>query len=137
VCGLVLFESFRLVALLVATICTAGAVFRIVPPFGVPQILSAAIVGSVIFGAANGGSVVAVNYCAGARLEAFDVNADGVFAPSEQREGFVEAEALAVGDSGRNFFALASPVVGAVFAMLLSPIAWLFARVRRRNRSAR
>ena len=136
-CSLALSESFRLFALLGAFVCTAGSVSWLVPPFGMRQALVCAVVGSVIFGVAVGGSVLAVNHCAGVRLQAFDANADGVFEPSEQRAGFVEAEALAFGDGGRMVFALASPAVGAVAAVLLVPLAWQFARLRRRGRMER
>jgi hypothetical protein len=135
-CSVVLFEQFCLLALLVAGISTVIAVVRLVPPVGVRRALGAAMLGALFFGAAVGGSVAAVNGCAGIRLEAFDTNADGVFELSEQGEGYAEAEAQAIGDGGRNVLALASPAIGAGFALLLVAVVSLYGKLKRHMRRA-
>ena len=122
-CNFVLFEHFRSIALIATLGITTGAVFRFVPPLSWRRALAAVASGAGIFLLGIGGAVVSVNHCASLWLNEFDQDGDGVFVQSEQGGEFYLAQALVVGDGGRNVLALASPVIGAAFALVLVPVA--------------
>lgn len=127
-CNVALSDSFRLVALLVAIIATSIAVIPVALHAGRRMALTAICVGAISFATIAGGSVLAVNHCTLASLEAFDRNGGGIYDASEQQAGFQEAEFAAIGDGGRNLFALASPVLGAALAILVIPLVRKFSR---------
>ncbi|WP_035382727.1 hypothetical protein [Ferriphaselus sp. R-1] len=105
-CELILSEWFRIVPL-VAALAAPVAAIRAFRKFykGKLQVFLVVLLGALLFSAPIISQTLATNSCLNSQLAAFDLNQDDVFSPEE-------VEMRAIGDGGRNVFALLSPLLG-------------------------